>query len=102
MPPMRLAMKPGVSLQWTTPLPSATSQNSSMVGDRVGARLRPGDDLQQPHVARRIEEMRDEEIALEALGHAPARSFSGIVEVLEETIEPGLAHRLDLAIESPA
>ena len=30
MPPMRLAMKPGVSLAWITCLPSFTSQNSSM------------------------------------------------------------------------
>ncbi len=38
--------------------------------DRVGPRLGPAHDLQEPHVARRVEEMRDAEIPLEALRHA--------------------------------
>ena len=69
---MRLAMKPGVSLQRTTPLPSRTSANASMRLDRLGPGRRAGDHLQQPHVARRVEEMGDQEVAAEASPAAPS------------------------------
>ena len=63
-------MKPGLSLHRTTLLPSATSANSATAATVSGAVFGPGDDLQQPHIARRIEEMRDQEVAAERLAHA--------------------------------
>ncbi len=49
------------------------------------------DDFEQLREARRVEEMRDHEIAGEALRHAGGQSVaSGSVDVLEETIEPDL------------
>ena len=63
-------MKPGVSLQGTTPLPSlrsAKSQTSATASARVSG---PRHHLQQPHVARRVEEVGDEEVPREFLRQA--------------------------------
>ncbi len=67
---MRLAMKLGVSLATTTPLPSWTSQNwvTASISGAVG--FWRGNDFQQAHVARRIEEVRAEPGAAEVVGEA--------------------------------
>ena len=88
---MRLAMKPGVSLRVNHTLAELHVAEIADGRDRRRVGLRPGHDLQQPHIARRVEEMRDQEIAcVNASGRPAVRSFSGIVEVFDDTIEPGL------------
>ena len=95
-------MKPGVSLQRTTVLPSRRSQSALEGVDRLGARRRAGHDLEQAHVARRVEEVGDHEVGAQG---PPARRraarASGIVEVFDETIEPGLADRVEAGVERP-
>ena len=86
---MRLPMKPGVSLQITTLLPSARSAKSRMfavTSDLVAfARYQ----LQKPHYPRRVEEVGDEEVGGEALRQALRSTLArGNGQVLEETIEP--------------
>ena len=57
---------------------------------RVRPRIRSLHDLQQAHVARRIEEMGDAEVAPERVDCSSTKARSGMVDVLEDTIEPGL------------
>ena len=100
---MRLAMKPGVSLQRTTLLPSRWSANArdGCHARRAGC-VGAGDDFQQAHVARRIEEMGDQEIARRSRSRWPSISVvSGMVEVLEETMEPGFRTVVELARRGP-
>ena len=87
--PIRLAMKPGVSLQRTTRLAELQVGEAVDGGDGVRARARPGGDLEQPQVARRVEEMRDQEVGGEAAGMVSTRVASGMVDVFDETMEPG-------------
>ena len=68
--PMRLAMKFGVSFAKTMPLPRRTSQKCAMDSIAAAIGLRGGNDLQQAHVARRIEEVRAEPVAAEIVGKA--------------------------------
>ena len=63
--PMRLAMKLGVSLLRTTPLPRRRSANSSTASRIAGSVSGPGNQLQQMQIARRIEEVRAQEVAAE-------------------------------------
>ena len=57
--------------------------------DGLGAGRRPGHELEQPQVARGVEEVRHQQVGGQP-GAAPwASSASGMVEVFEETIEPG-------------
>ena len=87
---MRLAMKPGRVLAEHDALAQAhvgEARDASTASGRVAG---PAHDLQQAHIARRIEEVGDEEVARRTLAGMPSVSFfSGMVEVLEETIEPG-------------
>ena len=62
---MRLAMKFGVSLARTTPLPSWRSQKSESVLQNFGRSFRAGDDFDEFHVARRIEKVRAGPVLLE-------------------------------------
>ena len=88
---MRLAMKPGVSLHCNTVLPSDSVSEAANVVGMHPAHVVGLDDFEQLREARRVEEMRDHEIAGEALRHARGKLFaSGSVDVLEETIEPDL------------
>src|SRR5689334_18191312 len=91
MPPMRLAMKPGVSLQ---PITEFADRSHCL-----RPRGRPLHHFQQPHVARRVEEMGDEEVAREALaqpfGQRPQRDGRGIGG--EDAAR--LAHFLKLAVQ---
>ena len=68
--PMRLAMKFGVSLACTTPLPRCRSQKSRDGLHRGGIGVGRGNEFQQPHVARRIEEVRAKPVAAEVVGEA--------------------------------
>ena len=65
---MRLPMKFGVSLANTTPLPSCTSQKCDDRFDQRAVGLGRGNQLQQPHIARRIKEVRAEPAAAEIVG----------------------------------
>ena len=56
--PMRLAMKLGVSRAKTTSLPRRTSAKCAMASMAAAVGFRRGNDLHQPHVARRVEEVR--------------------------------------------
>ncbi len=73
--PIRLAMKPGVSLQLTTLLPSSTIGECAIAVDN-GAVSAPADDFQQAHVARRVEEMRDQKSRAKRLAAALASALS--------------------------
>jgi hypothetical protein len=64
---MRLTMKPGVSLHFTTPLPSFTSQNFDDFFGRFRIRILAGNIFQQAQITRRVEEVRDQEMFLEIL-----------------------------------
>ncbi len=89
--PMRLAMKLGVSFATTTPLPSRRSQISSSDCENFGLRLRPGNQLDQLHVARRIEEMRAGPMLLKIFRASFGDEHeSGRPEVFDVTIVPGL------------
>ena len=66
-------MKPGVSFARTTPLPRRRSAKRVIASQRLRPGRRAGDHLQQPHVARRIEEMGDQEVAPEALRQVPGQ-----------------------------
>ena len=68
--PMRLPMKLGVSLAMTTPLPSRTSQKWAIASMAARIRFRRGNDFQQTHVARRIEEVRAEPGPAEVVGES--------------------------------
>ncbi len=68
--PMRLAMKLGVSLANTTPLPRFTSLKWATASIAAAVRFRCGDNFQQPHVARRIEKMRAQPRLAEIVGEA--------------------------------
>ena len=68
--PMRLAMKFGVSLATTTPLPSVRSQKLGERFDHFGARCGAGNDFDQLQVARRIKEMRAGPVLLQFVGQA--------------------------------
>ena len=68
--PMRLAMKFGVSLAWTTPLPRCRSQKCGDGLHRGGIGVGRGNHFQQAHVARRIEEVRAKPVAAEIVGEA--------------------------------
>ena len=95
--PMRLAMKFGVSLAWTTPLPRWRSQKLAMVSIAAGSASGVGNQLQQAHVARRIEEVRAEPEAAEVIGKAfddlGHRQPAGV----GGDDRAGLANRFDLA-----
>ena len=73
--PTRLAMKFGVSFARTTPLPSAlvtkVSSWSRISGCVVGGR----DQLDQVHVARRVEEVHAAEARLQIVSGSPSDSF---------------------------
>ena len=57
-------MKPGVSLQRTTVLPSRTSAEARSIASTASGRVAgAGHDLEQAHVARRVEEVGDHEVA---------------------------------------
>ncbi len=81
--PMRLAMKLGVSFANTTCLPSSLSANAAKEATTARVRLGRGNDLQQPHVARRVEEMRSEK----ALRHPVRRRSQGSGDLLDR--QPG-------------
>ena len=59
--PMRLAMKFGVSLARTSPLPSRAPAQRLGARQRLGGGVGAGDDLDQLEVAGRVEEVRDAE-----------------------------------------
>ena len=65
---MRLPMKFGVSFATTTPLPRRTSQKWEMASIAARIGFRRGNDFQQPHVTRRIEEMCSEPGAAKVVG----------------------------------
>ena len=66
-------------------LPIATSAKRLHLLDQRRIALRPGDDFEQAHVARRVEEMRDHEVARKTRPACPRSSLaSGIVEVFDE------------------
>ena len=66
--PTRLAMKLGVSLARTTPLPSVVVRKALELVEDLGLRGRRRDQLDQMHVARRVEEMDAAEARLDRLG----------------------------------
>ena len=68
--PMRLAMKLGVSLARTTPLPRRRSQKSAERVEHFRRSGGAGNELDELHVTRRIEEMRAGPMALEIVGEA--------------------------------
>src|SRR5271169_342603 len=92
--PMRLAMKLGVSLAGTTPLPRRRSQISSN-DSNFRKRLRPGDQLHQFHVARRIEEMRSGPVLLKIFGAAFGNQVDRQAGSIRSDNGAGLAHRFD-------
>ncbi len=67
---------------------------------RIGRR--PGHDFQQPHIARRVEEVRDQKIALErvaeSLGEQRERNRRGV----RGDRGAGLAHGVEFAVQLPA
>ena len=71
---MRLPMKFGVSLHGTTPLPRCRSQKSDDPLQHLGQRLRSRNHLGQVQVARRIEEVRAQEVPPEFACRSPRRS----------------------------
>ncbi len=71
--PMRLAMKFGVSLARMTPLPSVVVRNDSSRSSKPRVGLRRGDQLDQVHVARRIEEVHAAEAAAHRRRHGPGQ-----------------------------
>ena len=72
---MRLPMKLGVSLASTTPLPRCTSQKCETASIAALIRFRRGNEFQQAHVTRRIEEVCPEPRAAEVVGES-FRNFS--------------------------
>ena len=71
------------------PLPRRRSQNCGQRTHGLGIGRRGGNDLQQAHVARRIEEMRAEPVPLKFLGKPSAIFATGRPLVLVVTIVPG-------------
>ncbi len=74
-------MKLGVSLAKTTCLPRMRSAKAAKGRQQAAVGLRGGDDFKQPHVARRIEEMRAEEavaVAGEGLRDAADGQAGGV------------------------
>ncbi len=65
---MRLAMKFGVSLQGTTPLPRRRSQKAETKSITSMRGVEERDQLDQVHVARRVEEVGAQEVLAEAYG----------------------------------
>ena len=68
--PMRLAMKLGVSLASTTPLPRRRSQKSESAAITSGEVFGPANDFDEFHVARRIEKVRAGPVLLKFFGQA--------------------------------
>ena len=85
-------MKFGVSLAHTMPLPSSSLPKRLGARLGLGRGLGAGDELEQLHVARRVEEVRDHEVLLELLGRGPT-SMSAIrrPDVFDATIACGAA-----------
>ena len=86
---MWLPMKFGVSLATTTPLPRWWSANARIGFDDGGIGVRRRDDLEQPQVARRIEEVRAQPVRLKSSLRPSASTPIGMPEVFELTIDPG-------------
>ncbi len=73
--PTRLAMKFGVSLARTPPLPSVEGERRSPGWSRIsGCGGRRADQLHQVHVARRVEEVHATEAGLQAASAKPSDS----------------------------
>ena len=88
--PMRLAMKLGVSLVRNHALAQAPVGELLHSLQNLGIRIRAGDQFQQVQIARRIEEMRAQEMPAE-LGEKPSEIWaSGMPLVLVERIASGL------------
>ena len=79
---MRLAMKLGVSLHGTTPLPRRRSAKLLDVRRIAGSVSGPGNQLHQVQIARRIEEMRAQKMPAEAgresFGDLAQRDAAGV------------------------
>ena len=105
--PMRLPTKFGVSLPKTMPLPSTSCAEARHALDDGGIGVRPGDDLEQLHVAHRVEEVHHQEALLAAPRERPsiimrdrqARGVRGDDGVLgEQRLELREERLLDLEI----
>ena len=89
-------MKSGVSFAMTTPLPRRRSAKAATCVDdgRVGVRSR--NDLEQMEVARRVEEVRAEEVAAEASVRPSASAPIGMPDVFDDTMVRRAEQRFDL------
>ena len=100
--PSRLATKPGVSLQRTTALPRRTSAKASTASIASPRVVGPRHGLEQLHVARRVEEMGDQEVGRKArrraLGELGQRDGRGV----GRDDRAGLAHRVEPGVERRA
>ena len=92
---MRLAMKFGVSLAMTTPLPSLWSQNWVSVSITSGLRAGPGNNFDQLQVARRVKEMRAGPVLLPFLGQALGDAAHGQTGGIRGDDGAGLANLRD-------
>ena len=88
-------MKFGVSLRHDDALAEARSANRRPALDDGGVGVRRRDQLEQLQVARRVEEVRAEEVPAEASVRPSASAAIGMPEVFEETIVSGAPGGVD-------
>ena len=94
--PIRLPMKLGVSFASTTPLPSRSRRKAAeaLLGCRL--RLGSGDQLDETHRANRIEEVGDDRVLLQPLGHAIKKSDKRNARRIGGDDRPVAPRRFDL------
>jgi hypothetical protein len=92
--PSRLAMKPGTSLAITMPLPRMRSAKVRIAPITAGS-VSGWDQLEQVHVARRIEEVRAQETTAELLAASLEQHAMGMPEVFDETMAVGFMQRFE-------